>query len=155
MQTLQRPAKWQSALLYCTCTTSVLWKWRRLVCLEVISLVKELSRRTVTLTGEPRSAAFLRQRIDIALQRGNAASIMGTLQHSRLPDEWSNIQGLMNSSIFHYSVYSLKARELALTWSVFALLFHIIITLWVLLVQAVAPIIFLECTPFLYYFLVI
>jgi len=54
---------------------------------EAISLVGELGRRTAALTGEPRSAAFLRQRIDIALQRGNAASIMGTLQHFRLPDE--------------------------------------------------------------------
>jgi len=53
---------------------------------EAISLVKELGKRTTALTGEPGYAAFLRHRIDIALQ-GNAASIMGTMQHFQLPDE--------------------------------------------------------------------
>jgi len=54
---------------------------------EAASLVSELGRRIAVITGEPRSASFLRQRIDVALQRGNAASIMGTLQQFQLPDE--------------------------------------------------------------------
>jgi len=52
---------------------------------EAISLFGELGRRTAALTGEPRSAAFLHQRIDIALQRGNAASIMGSGHSAALP----------------------------------------------------------------------
>jgi len=54
---------------------------------EAISLVRESGRRMAGLTGEPRSAAFLRQRIDIALQWGNAASTMGTMQYFQLPDK--------------------------------------------------------------------
>jgi len=46
---------------------------------EAQSLVEEIGRRLVVATGEVRSALFLRQRIDVALQRGNAAAILGTL----------------------------------------------------------------------------
>jgi len=42
--------------------------------LEAASLVLELYRRIAVITGEPRSASFLRQRIDVEFQRGNAAS---------------------------------------------------------------------------------
>jgi len=42
-------------------------------------LVSELDRRTAVITGEPRSASLLRQRIDIAMQRGNTAAILGTV----------------------------------------------------------------------------
>jgi len=38
--------------------------------LEAASLVSEMGRRTAVLTGEPRSASFLRQRIDVAWLRG-------------------------------------------------------------------------------------
>jgi len=55
--------------------------------LEAAYLVFELGRKIAVRTGEPRSASFLRQRIDVALQRRNAASIMGTLQHFHLPDK--------------------------------------------------------------------
>ena len=34
-------------------------------------------------TGEPRSTAFLMQAISIAVQRGNAVSVMGTVQKDR------------------------------------------------------------------------
>jgi len=46
---------------------------------EALSLVAELGRRISCVSGDLRSAAFLRQRIDIAIQRGNAASILGTI----------------------------------------------------------------------------
>ncbi len=52
---------------------------------EAQGLVSELGGRLATLTGDPRSLAFLRQRIGIAIQRGNAAAIRGTLpQHDSL-----------------------------------------------------------------------
>jgi hypothetical protein len=46
---------------------------------EASAFVTELGRRISLLSGEPRSTMFLRQRIDIALQRGNAMSVLGTL----------------------------------------------------------------------------
>ena len=46
---------------------------------EAMRLVTEIGRRTAVVTHEPRSTAFLRQRISVAVQRGNAACINGTL----------------------------------------------------------------------------
>ena len=40
------------------------------------SLVRELGRRIVVATGDPRESAWFRQRLDIAIQRGNAFSIL-------------------------------------------------------------------------------
>ena len=54
--------------------------------LEAAGFIKDLGRRLVVATGEPRAAEFLRQRIDVALQRGNCASVMGTLT-THPPDE--------------------------------------------------------------------
>jgi len=54
---------------------------------EAQALVTEIGRHIAVLTGEPRSASFLRHQIDIALQRGNATSILGTMaHHSELKD---------------------------------------------------------------------
>jgi len=41
--------------------------------------VSVLGRQIALVTGEPRSASFLRQRIDIAMQRGIAAANLGTI----------------------------------------------------------------------------
>ncbi len=38
----------------------------------------ELGRRIAMCTNEPRTTAFLQQRISVAVQRGNAASVLGT-----------------------------------------------------------------------------
>ena len=51
------------------------------------SLVKEIGLRLGDKTEEIRSGQFLQQRISIAIQRGNAASIMATLPASRALDE--------------------------------------------------------------------
>ena len=40
--------------------------------------VADIARQIMDRTGEPRSAEFLRQRISIEIQRGNAASVFGT-----------------------------------------------------------------------------
>jgi len=42
-------------------------------------LISELDRRIALVTREPRSASVLRQRIDVVMQRGNAAAILGTI----------------------------------------------------------------------------
>ena len=54
---------------------------------DSLSFVKELGRMLAARTGEPRSTAFLLQSISIAVQRSNAASIMGTLPQGRRLDE--------------------------------------------------------------------
>jgi len=46
--------------------------------LGAADLVSTLGRRLAVDSGEPRSAFFLKQRIDIAIHRGNALSVLGT-----------------------------------------------------------------------------
>ena len=46
---------------------------------EVKTFVAELGRQIAGTMGEPRSSTFLRQRINVALQRENAASVLGTM----------------------------------------------------------------------------
>ena len=46
---------------------------------EAMRLVTEIGRMTAVDTHKPMSTAFLRQRISMAVQRGNAAYINGTL----------------------------------------------------------------------------
>ena len=52
---------------------------------EAQGLVSELGGRLAALTGEPRSLTFLRQRLGIAMMRGNAAAIRGTLPDNISP----------------------------------------------------------------------
>src|SRR5271163_2285748 len=42
---------------------------------EATAFISDLGRRVASISGETRSLMFLRQRIDIALQRGNSASV--------------------------------------------------------------------------------
>jgi len=46
---------------------------------DALVLTAELGGRIAVLTGESRSTSFLRQRLDMAIQRGNAAAIRGTM----------------------------------------------------------------------------
>ena len=46
---------------------------------SAISLCEELGGRIARETGDLRSLAFLKQRLSLAVQRGNAASVLGTL----------------------------------------------------------------------------
>jgi hypothetical protein len=50
---------------------------------EAYSLIQSIGKKICKATGESRSTAFLVQRISIAVQRGNAASILGSLPKSR------------------------------------------------------------------------
>jgi len=51
-------------------------------------LLKALGRRLSDVTGEPKSRTYLLQRISIALQRGNASSILGTIPSSSSLEEF-------------------------------------------------------------------
>jgi hypothetical protein len=46
---------------------------------EVLQLVSELGGRLRSTTGDAREKAWLIQRISVAIQRGNAASVLGTI----------------------------------------------------------------------------
>ena len=45
---------------------------------EALSLLEDIGRRIRAGTGEPRSLQFLLQGVSVAIQRGNAASVLGT-----------------------------------------------------------------------------
>ena len=54
---------------------------------EAVAFFSDLGRRIAATTGEPRSSAFLFQRLSVAVQRGNAASVSGTLRPSAKLDD--------------------------------------------------------------------
>jgi hypothetical protein len=45
---------------------------------DAMHFIRELGRRVAGVTHEPRSTMFLLQRLSVAVQRGNAACILGT-----------------------------------------------------------------------------
>ncbi|XP_055329947.1 uncharacterized protein LOC129582458 [Paramacrobiotus metropolitanus] len=56
---------------------------------SAIALIKELGKRLRDHTGEKRSHEFLRQRLSLEIQRGNAASVMGTMgEAEKLNELW-------------------------------------------------------------------
>ena len=44
-----------------------------------LAFVNEVGRRVAVVTGDSRSTAFLKQRMSLAIQRGNAAAVLGKL----------------------------------------------------------------------------
>ena len=53
-----------------------------------MAFLKELGRLLQRVTGEGRSTAYLLQKLSVAVQRGNAASVLGTIGHSASIDEF-------------------------------------------------------------------
>jgi hypothetical protein len=51
---------------------------------HALDLITEVGRRIAGVTHEPRSTMFLRQRISVAVQRGNAGCILGTFPNNNL-----------------------------------------------------------------------
>ena len=43
------------------------------------AFIAELGRRMAAVTGDPRETAFLRQRLSVAIQRGNAIACRGSI----------------------------------------------------------------------------
>ena len=52
-----------------------------------LAFINEAGRRIAAVTGDTRSTAFLKQRLALAVQRGNAASVLGTLSSASASDE--------------------------------------------------------------------
>jgi len=48
---------------------------------QAFQFIQALGVRIATASGDPRSAGFLCQQIAIAIQRGNAAAVLGTHRH--------------------------------------------------------------------------
>lgn len=53
---------------------------------DMKSFLRALSKRLIHTSGDPRAGAYLSQRIALAIQRGNAASVMGTMPQGDLLD---------------------------------------------------------------------
>ena len=53
--------------------------------------IADIGCRIAAITGENRSTSFLFQRLSVAVQRGKAAAIQGTLPKSRKLDEIYNL----------------------------------------------------------------
>ena len=45
---------------------------------EATAFFQDLGRRVLAITGEPRTMTFLWQRLSVAVQKGNAACVLGT-----------------------------------------------------------------------------
>ena len=54
---------------------------------EALAFFRDLGKRIADVTDEPRSFQFLMQRVSVAIQRGNAACIVGTVPSSAGWDE--------------------------------------------------------------------
>ena len=52
------------------------------------SLFKDLSKRLVDTSRDPRAGFYLGQRLSVAIQRGNAASLLGTLPADSVGEEF-------------------------------------------------------------------
>jgi hypothetical protein len=46
---------------------------------SALAICAEIGGRIAVRTGDPRATSYLRQRMDIAVQKGNAAAVVGTL----------------------------------------------------------------------------
>ena len=55
---------------------------------SALALCADIGRRLATESGDPRSHVFLSQRLSLAVQRGNAAAVIGTLPAS--DNRWEN-----------------------------------------------------------------
>ena len=56
-----------------------------------LQFIKELGSKIRSITKEPRSTAYLFQAISVAVQRGNASSILGTVPQSKILEEIYNL----------------------------------------------------------------
>ena len=54
---------------------------------EALTFFRDIGRRIVSVTAEPRSFQFLMQRLSVAVQRGNAACVVGTVPFSACWDD--------------------------------------------------------------------
>jgi hypothetical protein len=54
---------------------------------EAMTFLRDLGKRIAAVSAEPRSLQFMLQRLSVAVQRGNAACVVGTVPSSGLLDE--------------------------------------------------------------------
>ena len=52
-----------------------------------MDFIKDLGKRIAQVTGEKRATSYIFQSIGIACQRGNAASVLGTLPNQRIRNQ--------------------------------------------------------------------
>jgi len=52
---------------------------------EAKKFISELGTRITSNTRDPRETVFLRQRLSVAIQRGNSLAVQGTIRHQPIP----------------------------------------------------------------------
>lgn len=52
-----------------------------------MKILNKIGKEVTKITGDPRSSNFIKQRLSLAIQRGNSARILGTLPISDNLDE--------------------------------------------------------------------
>ena len=62
-------------------------RWQKMTAFVVQGLIRAIGRRITEVSGEARATNFLRQRLSMAVQRGNAASILSCLPKSKALEE--------------------------------------------------------------------
>jgi hypothetical protein len=75
-------------------------------CKEAIDFINVIGNRLIAESGDSKSKKFLFERISLAIQRGNAASIRGTFPDSAILSEIFNTK-IMLKIIKNYFVSSL------------------------------------------------
>ena len=74
------------------------------------SFLLDLGRRLRQHTGEPRSTSYLIQRISMAIQKGNAVAMMGSLPHGKGTGRTVTIVILV-SIVFIPSIYFILKKK--------------------------------------------
>lgn len=74
---------------------------------EAKELARELGRRLSQLGQDPRSGSFLAQRLSVAIQRGNAVSVMGTFTPGTTR-EGRTFNFLVSSFIYLFKLISFR-----------------------------------------------
>ena len=66
---------------------------------EAATFFRNIGRRIAVATGEPRSTQFLFQRLNIAIQRGNSASVVGTASNGCIDNVFYYVPPLIGGGI--------------------------------------------------------
>ena len=66
-----------------------------------LKLIKEVGKKIGNITGEKISTYYLLQSISIAIQRGNTASGMGTVQQQKTRGDIQSLSVIIKNSDYH------------------------------------------------------
>ena len=72
---------------------------------ETFMFLRQLGCRLKQVTGEPKSISYLQQHLSIAMQRGNAAAVMGSMRSTTSPfDFFHNLVFFLEGTCLSYII---------------------------------------------------